>query len=158
MDMLQATISRAMEGKKVMAMDLARLLGWLNSMQRSHGSLPGVLTRTCQHLLGVAVNTYGYGFLVRGSRQPEIQKIMTDIKCRERRLDIRIVPVWTPRTQARIVMANLGSKMSSSTDEYREDLARMFTEMNYRPDFDCMASHRNAICEKYFLIDSAPVV
>jgi hypothetical protein len=52
-------------------------------------------------------------------------------------------------------MANLGSKMSPSTDEDREDLARMFTEMNYRPDFDCMASRRNAICEKYFLKDSA---
>jgi hypothetical protein len=287
MDMLQSTISRAMEGRKVTALDLAKLLGRLNSMRRSHGSLPGVLTRTCQHLLGVAVNTYGwrsrllltyeavrellllkerlrglngqhifscearkkvvslaendrmtervsgteedmnnlyvsdasdshayiykadgqfqyvkefefsveerltssgcrellavqkslqadpaqfkahkggtifwqtdskncYGFLVRGSRQPEIQKIVTDIKCRERRLDIRIVPVWTPRTQARIVTADLGSKMSSSTDEWcvdREDLARMFTEMDYRPEFDCMASRRNAICEKYF--------
>jgi hypothetical protein len=90
---------------------------------------------------------------MRGSRQPEIQKIVTDIKCRERRLDIRIVPVWTPRNQARIVTADLGSKMSSSTDEWcvdREDLAKMFTDMDFKPEFDCMASRRNAICEKYF--------
>jgi hypothetical protein len=43
--------------------------------------------------------------------------------------------------------------MSSSTDEWcvdREDLAKMFTDMNFRPEFDCMASRRNAICEKYF--------
>ncbi len=60
MNMLQETISRAMEGKKVMALDLVKLLGRLNSMRRSHGSLPGVLTRTCHHLLGVAVNMYGW--------------------------------------------------------------------------------------------------
>jgi hypothetical protein len=53
-------------------------------------------------------------FLMRGSRQPEIQRIVTDIKCKERHLDISIVPVWTPRTHARIVTADLGSKLSSS--------------------------------------------
>jgi len=58
MDMLQVKIIRAMAGKKIMALDLAKLLGWLNSMRTSHGSLPGVLTRTCQHLLGVVVNTW----------------------------------------------------------------------------------------------------
>ncbi len=29
-------------------------------MRRSHGTVLGVLTRTCQHLLGVAVNRYGW--------------------------------------------------------------------------------------------------
>jgi hypothetical protein len=29
-------------------------------MRRSHGQLVEVLTRTCQHLLGVAVNSYGW--------------------------------------------------------------------------------------------------
>jgi hypothetical protein len=33
-------------------------------------------------------------------------------------IDIKIVPVWTPRSQARIVAADLGYKLSSSTDEW----------------------------------------
>ncbi len=55
-----------------------------------------------------------YSFLMRGSRKPDIQRIVADIKCYERKLDIRIVPVWTPRSQSRIVTADLGSTMASS--------------------------------------------
>ncbi len=94
-----------------------------------------------------------YSFLMRGSGQPEIQQIVTDIKCMERTLDITIVPVLTPRTQARIVTADLGSKLSSSTDEWcidREDLANVFVKLKYKPEVDCMATRTNAICEKFF--------
>jgi hypothetical protein len=285
--MLQEVTGKAMDGKMIPALELAQLLGRLNSMRRSHGQLVGVLTRTCQHLLGVAVNSYGwkcklylsyeavrelvllakklrglngqhiqscearskvfslaenekkielirsteqnlhnlyvsdasdshayiykadgqfqyvkefefteeekttssgcrellavqktlqdspeqfadhkggtvywqtdskncYSFLMRGSRQPEIQQIVTDIKCMERSLDIVIAPVWTPRTQARIFTADLGSKLSSSTDEWcidREDLANVFVKLKYSPEVDCMATRTNAICEKFF--------
>ncbi len=58
-----------------------------------------------------------YSYLTKGSRLPAVQKLVMDIKHRERKLDIKIVPVWTPRSQARIVAADLGSKLSSSTDE-----------------------------------------
>jgi hypothetical protein len=54
----------------------------------------------------------------------------------ERTLDITIVPVRTPRTQARIVTADLGSKLSSSTNEWcidREDLANVFVKLKYKP-------------------------
>ncbi len=283
--MLQEVTGKAMDGKMIPALELAQLLGRLNSMRRSRGQLVGVLTRTCRHLLGVAVNSYGwkcklylsykavrelvllakklrglngqhiqscearskvfslaenekkmelirsteqnlhnlyvsdasdshayiykadgqfqyvkefefteeekttssgcrellavqktlqdspeqfadhkggtvywqtdskncYSFLMRGSRQPEIQRIVTDIKSMERILDIVIVPVWTPRTQARIVTADLGLKLSSSTDEWcidREDLANVFVKLKYSPEVDCMATRKNAICEK----------
>ncbi len=59
---------------------------------------------------------------------------MMDIKCIERKLDVNIVPVWTPRTHAHIVTADLGSKMSSSTDEWcvdRDDLVKVFTKLNF---------------------------
>ncbi len=61
------------------------------------------------------------GFLLRGSRHPDIQRVVMDIKCMERRLDISIVPVWAPRTHASIVTADLGLKTSSSTDEWCVD-------------------------------------
>jgi hypothetical protein len=69
-------------------------------------------------------------------------------------IDIKIVPVWTPRSQARIVAADLGSKLSSSTDEWcidRRDLAEVFCKLDYVPDFDCMATGKNAICKKVLL-------
>jgi hypothetical protein len=55
-----------------------------------------------------------YSFLWRGSRKPDSQRIVTDIKCYERKLD---------------VTADLGSKMAASTDEWcidREDLVNVF--------------------------------
>jgi hypothetical protein len=58
--MLESVIGTAMEGQQLPALELAKLLGWLKSMRRSHGTVLGVLTRTCQHLLGVAVNRYGW--------------------------------------------------------------------------------------------------
>jgi hypothetical protein len=89
-----------------------------------------------------------YSFLTKGSRIPKIQDLVMDIKLRERRLDVKIVPVWTPRSQARIVEADLGSKLNSSTDEWcidRQDLAEVFTTLDYWPSLDCMATSRNSV-------------
>jgi len=69
-----------------------------------------------------------YSFLQKGSRVPEVQTLMVDTKCKERKLDIRINPVWMPCTHARIVTANLGSNMSTNTDKWcldRESLAKV---------------------------------
>ncbi len=94
-----------------------------------------------------------YSFLSRGSRIPDMQRLVLDIKCRERRLDVNIVPVWTPRSQARSVESDLGYKMASSTDEWcidREDLGKVFLDLSYAPDFDCMATRKNAICQRFY--------
>lgn len=286
-DMLGKTIQSGMEGKLLSALDLAKLLGKLNSMRRSHGQAVGVLTRTCQHILGSAVLEKGwrcnvvllyeavrelkllafilrglngqhiyscesrnkifelketdrltnlvrsteddmpnlfvsdasdshayiyradggfqlvkeyefskdestassgyrellavhktlesdpdqfschrggtifwqtdskncYSFLMRGSRRMDVQNLVLDIKCRERSLDIRIIPVWTPRTHARIVIADIGSKMVASTDEWcvdRNDLVQVFTKFDFLPEVDCFASSQNTVCEKFF--------
>jgi len=45
--MLQEFTGKAMAGSKIPALELAQLLGRLNSMRRSHGQLVEVLTRTC---------------------------------------------------------------------------------------------------------------
>jgi hypothetical protein len=287
LDMLQQTIAQGSKGIPIAALELAKLLGKLNSMRRSHGPVLGVLSRSCQHLLGLNVIERGwhatvqltydavrelmlladrlvelngqhifsseartkifelretdrlkdlirsteeqiqnlfvsdasdshvfifkadghfqlvrefelsaeessassgyrellavqktlesdpaqfrahaggtvfwqtdskncYSFLTRGSRVPDVQRLVMDIKCRERRLDVNIVPVWTPRTQARIVEADLGSKMASSTDEWcidRDDLGKVFSDLSYAPEFDCMATRKNAICQRFF--------
>ncbi len=94
-----------------------------------------------------------YSFLMRGSCKPDIQRIDADIKWNERKLDIHIVPVWTPRSKLRIVTVDLGSKMASSTDEWcidREDLVTVFMKLNFSPDVHCFASRRNTMCEKLF--------
>jgi len=286
-ELLRQTIEKAREGEQMAALDLAKLLGKLNSMRRYHGPVLGVLSRTFQHLLGSRDESEGwhckvlltyeavrelsmllekltalngqhiftaesrtkvfelsetdrltskvkttdehvenlfvsdasdshvfvfkadgrfqyvrefelsdtekkessgyrellavrkaleddpaqftefaggviywqtdskncYSFLTKGSRIPKIQDLVMDIKHRERKLDVRIVPVWTPRSQARIVEADLGSKLNSSTDEWcidRQDLAEVFSALDYWPSLDCMATSRNSVCEKFF--------
>ena len=65
----------------------------------------------------------------------------------------KVVPVWTPRSQDRIVEADLGSKLSMSTDEWcvdRRDLANVFSELNYFLNFDCMATRKNSVCKKFY--------
>jgi hypothetical protein len=94
-----------------------------------------------------------HGFLLRGSRKPDIQKIVFDIKLLERQVGIVLVPVWTPRTHDRIVIADLGSKWSLSTDEWSVDrcqLRILFDILNFQPTVDCFASGLNAVCAKYF--------
>ncbi len=59
-ELLQQTIEKGREGEQVAALDLAKLLGKLNSMRRSHGPVLGVLSRTCQHLLGMRVESDGW--------------------------------------------------------------------------------------------------
>jgi hypothetical protein len=94
-----------------------------------------------------------YIFLTRGSRQPLVQDVVADIKLLERELDIKLVPVWTPRSHSRIVLADLGSKLHTSTDEWcveREKLAEVLAELEFKPEVDCCATRANDICEKFF--------
>jgi hypothetical protein len=59
-EQLQKIIRQASDGQRVASLELAKLLGKFNSMRRSHGQVLGVLSRTCQHLLGVKVNSDGW--------------------------------------------------------------------------------------------------
>jgi len=92
-------------------------------------------------------------FLSRGSRQPKIQSDVVSIKVLERELGITIIPVWTPRSHSRIVLADLGSKFSSSSDEWGIDRAvldNFFCLFECSPTVDCFASEVNTICASYF--------
>ena len=59
----------------------------------------------------------------KGSRRKDIQETVLKIKEWERQLGIRIAPIWKPRTVSDIVMADLGSKMYKSTDEWGINMA-----------------------------------
>jgi hypothetical protein len=58
--LLQQTIAQGSKGTPIAALELAKLLGKLNSMRRSHGPVLGVLSRSCQHLLGLNVIERGW--------------------------------------------------------------------------------------------------
>jgi Reverse transcriptase (RNA-dependent DNA polymerase) len=94
-----------------------------------------------------------YIFLSRGSRKPHIQDVVADIKLMERELDITILPVWTPREHSRILLADMGSKLHTSTDEWCLDrgvLADVCTTIGFVPEVDCCATAENTVCDKYF--------
>jgi hypothetical protein len=92
-------------------------------------------------------------FIQHGSRNPAIQRVVFTIKCKERDYGIRVVPVWTPRLHPRLVLADVGSRLSSSTDEWsvdRTDLAGIFAFFGFSPDTDCYAASQNAISPHFF--------
>ncbi len=60
LDMLERTVKEAVDGHRIEVLELAKLLGKLNSMRRSHGPLMGVLSRSCQHTMGLAVLEKGW--------------------------------------------------------------------------------------------------
>ena len=92
-------------------------------------------------------------FLNHGSRRPDIQSLLFSIKLLEHQLQITTIPVWTSREQYRIYLADLGSKISRSTDEWGVDrfcLMYLFSTMDYKPEVDCFATSESTICPKFF--------
>ena len=94
-----------------------------------------------------------FRFLRRGSRQSVIQSDIVAIKRIEKELCIKIVPVWTPRDHGRLVLADIGSKFSRSTDEWSADRHNIQIVLDYfgfMPTVDAFASSHNTVCQKYF--------
>ena len=94
-----------------------------------------------------------FNFLRRGSRIPAIQADVVKIKQLASELLVKIVPVWTPREQSRLFLADLGSKFSNSTDEWsadREQLRAVFEYFQFYPTVDAFASVHNRICDQFF--------
>ena len=92
-------------------------------------------------------------FLNKGSRKADIQKDVIDIKLAERSMGIEIEPIWLPRETQQINMADIGSKLAISTDEWSIDRKTYNTATKYiglRPTIDAMATDANKMCEKFF--------
>jgi hypothetical protein len=98
-------------------------------------------------------------FILHGSRHPSIQEIVVRIKMLERDLHIFIHPVWTPRLHPRLLLADAGSRLAHSTDEWSIDrsvLASLFVRFGFFPDLDCFATPSNTICPRFFSLVPQP--
>ena len=94
-----------------------------------------------------------FNFLRHGSRKPEIQAEVMRIKKLEMNLSVKIIPVWTPREHARLQLADLGSKFSTSTDEWsvsRLVIDAVLNCINVQLTIDAFASVHNKICDRFF--------
>ena len=85
----------------------------------------------------------------------EVQADVVKIKKLEKKLSVKIVPVWTPEIMpvARLQLADLGSKFSTSTDEW--SVAHPVVEavlncIDVKPTIDAFASVHNKICDRFF--------
>ncbi len=80
-------------------------------------------------------------------------KVVFAIKCKEQDFGIRVIPAWTPRLHPRLVLADAGSRLSSSTDEWfvdRTDLAGIFAFFSFSPDTDCYSASHDAVSPHFF--------
>jgi len=88
-----------------------------------------------------------------GSRHRHLQLRAFHLKCLERSFNFQVIPVWTPRLHTRILLADLGSRLSHSTDEWslcREAIAQIFVTLNIFPQVDAFAVAANAIFPTFF--------
>ena len=94
-----------------------------------------------------------HNFLNRGSRKPEIQRDVVTIKILERKLSVNIIPIWSPRNDVNIALADVGSKLNQSSDEWSIDVnSYKFIEAQFSLRFtlDCFATAKNSKCNRFF--------
>ena len=94
-----------------------------------------------------------YQFLKRGSRKPSIQRTVLKIKEWENQLGITVVPIWKPRTTSPLVLADLGSKMYQSTDEWGIDkntYDRITRVIGAKATVDGFATSCNTVARKFY--------
>ena len=92
-------------------------------------------------------------FLRNGSRIPQINNDVLKIKTLEANYKIKIVVTWVPRTNALIQMADLGSRLKKSTDEWsisEFDFAKIEEYFQVEFSIDAFATSSNAKCEIFY--------
>ena len=92
-------------------------------------------------------------FLKRGSRHYWIQEEVLKIKIAELNLGCEIVPIWQPRTQIHMVLADLGSKIYKSTDEWSIDRAsfnKICRNFGVTATVDGFATRENSLLPRFF--------
>ena len=94
-----------------------------------------------------------HSFLKKGSRAQHIQKDVLQVRKLEKRLGIRVEPIWKPRTFELLAMADLGSKMYLSTDEWTIDdktYQYIVQRIGMQPTLDGFATSENAKTKRFF--------
>ena len=62
---LEVEIEKISSAIFVTARDLAKVLGLINSLRKSHGNICNIMSRRCQHILGKYVNEFGWNTKVK---------------------------------------------------------------------------------------------
>lgn len=91
--------------------------------------------------------------LNHGSRVSSLQTLVIDIKEIAYFYDIVVIPIWTPRLDPIIVMADLGSKLSTSSEEYGLNhfvLLHIQEQFELKIDIDCFSSYKNYRCSIFW--------
>ena len=94
-----------------------------------------------------------FAFLKTGSRKQYIQQIIMQIKEIEFKYNFQIIPIWAPRSNSHIQIADEGSKFSLSTDEWTFDIVSFHdicNQFQVVPTVDGFASSTNNRCEQFF--------
>ena len=93
-----------------------------------------------------------YIFMTRGSKKPVIQRNVVKLKVLEKMLDLEIVPVWTSRNHERIVLADLGSKFSTRSNDWgvSREILHIFLKFEFEPSLDFFASSASTVCDQFY--------
>ena len=93
-----------------------------------------------------------YSFLRIGSRNLVIQKLLIQLKILEFQYAIRIIPKWMPRDSSLITLADLGSKLFKSSNEFgisSNDFQFLQSYFSIKFSIDCFATSKNCKVEKF---------
>ena len=103
-------------------------------------------------VIWITDNQCVFSFLNKGSRVPAIQKVLLQIKEKEYALGLLLYVKWMHRETDPIRLADLGSKLNSSSDEYGIDHDHFnFLQQYFKVIFeiDAFASYRNRRCSRF---------
>lgn len=92
-------------------------------------------------------------FLTRGSRIPDIQRVILDIKDCEIKFNIRIQPYWLSRNSSLIDTADFGSKFSKVKHEWGIDYnsyIKISEILQLYPTIDALASENMTKCTLFY--------
>ena len=104
-------------------------------------------------ILWVTDNKCVVSYLTKGSRIPRIQKMCLLIKKAELRAQVIIIPKWVSRLDPNLVIADIGSKLVSSSDEF--GLSHEFYKLiedKFQISFtvDAFAAYNNRRTDRFF--------
>ncbi len=121
-EQLQKIVKQASDGHRVASLELAKLLGKLNSMRRPHGQVLGVLSRTCQHLLGVKVNSDGWHLEVQLTYEA-----VRELKMLEDRIEsLNGQHIFTAEAKAKIFELSETERLTELIKSTDEQLSNLF--------------------------------
>jgi hypothetical protein len=92
-------------------------------------------------------------YVVSGSRNPAVQRVVFAVKLQESLTGLTVIPVWSPRSSSRLSSLTSASSFSRNTDEWSVDrphLAAVFRALGFFPRVDCFAIPANSISTVFF--------